>query len=29
MLYPMRISDFRFFGFTDRLFPEGDAPAED
>ncbi len=29
ILYPMRISDFRFFGFTDRLFPEGDAPAED
>ena len=29
ILYPMRIRDFRFFGFTDQLFPEGDAPAED
>jgi len=27
--YPMRISDFRSFGFTDQLFPEGNAPAED
>ncbi|OIR03010.1 peptide deformylase [mine drainage metagenome] len=29
ILYPMRISDFRSFGFTDQLFPAGNAPAED
>lgn len=25
ILYPMRIRDMRYFGFTDELFPEGDA----
>lgn len=29
ILYPMRIRDFRSFGFTELLFPEGNAPAED
>lgn len=29
ILYPMRVRDFRLFGFTDALFPEGSAPAED
>jgi peptide deformylase len=27
VLYPMRITDFRTFGFTDVLFP-GQAPME-
>ncbi len=25
ILYPMRIRDMRYFGFTDELFPEGDS----
>jgi peptide deformylase len=29
MLYPMRIRDFRRFGFTSVLFPELDAAADD
>jgi peptide deformylase len=29
ILYPMRIRDFRQFGFLDVLFPEGNAPADD
>lgn len=28
VLYPMRIRDFRKFGFTDVLFPGGGGPAE-
>lgn len=29
VLYPMRIRDFTRFGFTDVLFPDGNAPADD
>ena len=29
ILYPMRIKDFRKFGFTEILFPEMDASADD
>jgi len=29
ILYPMRIRDFSRFGFTEMLFPEGNAPADD
>ena len=29
ILYPMRISDFARFGFTDVLFPDGDGPQDD
>ena len=28
ILYPMRIKDFRKFGFTDTLFPDQDMPDE-
>jgi peptide deformylase len=28
-LYPMRITDFSKFGFTDVLFPDGNAPVDD
>ena len=29
MLYPMRVRDFTRFGFTQELFPQGQAPAPD
>ncbi len=29
VLYPMRIKDFTRFGFTEVLFPDGNAPADD
>ena len=29
ILYPMRVRDFSRFGFTDELFPEGNAPGDD
>jgi len=29
ILYPRRIRDLTRFGFTDALFPDGDAPPED
>jgi len=29
ILYPMRIRDFRKFGFIEELFPGQDLPAED
>lgn len=29
ILYPVRIRDFSRFGFTEELFPQGNAPADD
>ena len=29
ILYPMRVRDFSRFGFTEMLFPTGDAPTDD
>ena len=29
ILYPMRVRDFRFFGFTEVLFPDGSVSADD
>lgn len=29
ILYPMRVRDFSRFGYTDVLFPQGGAPADD
>jgi peptide deformylase len=29
MLYPMRVKDFTKFGYTEQLFPNGDAPVDD
>jgi peptide deformylase len=28
-LYPMRVKDFTKFGFTEELFPDGNAPSDD
>lgn len=29
ILYPMRIRDFRYFGFTEELFPDGSVAGDD